>query len=542
LPGWIVELYLNGTLVKTATTNAQGQYSITGVQPGPGYSIDFRDPGSHAVYGTPTNGEQGVPNPDSNAVIGNGVIMSITLKPGINIIQQSLPVDPSGVVYDATSRTAVGGATVTLVGPAGFNPATMLVGGTGNVSQVTQGNGPVAGAYQFLLINPGMPGGAPTGTYTISVTPAAGYLAPPAKTGGVSAPGSTFTVPGPINATTPIQPQVGPPPVGDNGSGTIYYFALTFNTGSGAVINNNIPLDRVSGGGALVVTKTGDTATADIGETVLYTIDVTSSVGSLPAVTLTDTLPRGFTLIPNTTTVDGKRVADPKITGNGAMTLLLGTIPASGTTEIKYRVRVGVGAQQGDGVNRAQASDPLGATSNLATYKVNVNGGVFTTDACVIGKVFIDCNGNQIQDENEIGIPGVRLYFSDGTFVVTDSEGKYSYCGLRPTTHTLKVDKSTLPAGSILVESSNRNALDPNSLFIDLTPGELHQADFIEGSCSPQVMDATKARRAQGEVNVPGKPNLPSGPALIFDSKPSTIKPAAPQAPALDAKPNGAAQ
>ena len=111
-----------------------------------------------------------------------------------------------------------------------------------------------------------------------------------------------------------------------------------------------------------------------------------------------------------------------------------------------------------------------------------------------------------------------------------------------PPRTTLKVDKSTLPSGSILVESSNRNALDPNSLFIDLKNGELHQADFIEGSCSPEVMEQTKARRAQGEVNA-AQPNKPStGPALIFDSKPSTIKPPVTPPPSLDGKPSGAAQ
>ena len=530
LPNWIVELFHNGVLVASTTTNLQGQYSFSGVAPGPGYSIDFRDPGSKAVYGTPTNGDQGTPNPDSDAVIGNGIIQSLTLKPGINIVQQSLPVDPSGVVYDAVSRTPIGGATVTLVGPAGFNPATQLVGGAANDTQVTGGVGLTAGDYQFLLINPGGAGGAPAGTYTIVVTPPAGYLVPPAKGGGVELPQGTFTVPGPLNNTTAIQPNARPPKVGLNGPNTVYYFNLTFNPGSGSVINNHIPLDRIAGG-ALSVTKTGNTTTADIGETVLYTIDVTSTVGLLPNVTVTDTLPRGFTYISGTATVNGAKSADPKGASNGGLVFTLGTVATGVTDEIKYRVRVGVGAQQGDGVNRAQAQDPLGATSNVATFKVNVNGGVFTTNACVVGKVFIDCNGNQIQDENEIGIPGVRLYFSDGTFVVTDSEGKYSYCGLRPTTHTLKIDKSTMPAGSVMVESSNRNALDPNSLFIDLKNGEMHQADFIEGSCSASVMDQVKARRGQGEVNA-SHPSEKAPPGLMFDSRPLIMTPAPDKSPA----------
>jgi hypothetical protein len=123
-----------------------------------------------------------------------------------------------------------------------------------------------------------------------------------------------------------------------------------------------------------------------------------------------------------------------------------------------------------------------------------------------------------VQDREELGIPGVRLYFEDGTWLLSDSEGKYSYCGLPPKSHTLKVDASTLPAGSRLTTSSNRNLGDADSLFIDLKNGELHRADFIEGSCSNPVIEQVKARRTQGEVRAPETET--GQPALRFDSKP----------------------
>jgi len=97
----------------------------------------------------------------------------------------------------------------------------------------------------------------------------------------------------------------------------------------------------------------------------------------------------------------------------------------------------------------------------------------------------------------------VRLVMLDGTFILTDSEGKYSICGVKPQTHVIKVDRSTLPKGARLVPSSNRNAGVADSLFIDLKGGELARADFIEGSCSPDVLDQVKARRAQGAVTSP---------------------------------------
>ena len=81
------------------------------------------------------------------------------------------------------------------------------------------------------------------------------------------------------------------------------------------------------------------------------------------------------------------------------------------------------------------------------------------------------------------------------------------------------MDASTLPIGARLTTSSNRNLGDADSLFLDLKNGELHRADFIEGSCSNPVLEQVKARRTQGEVRAP---ETETGQApLRFESKPS---------------------
>src|SRR5690606_30796733 len=181
--------------------------------------------------------------------------------------------------------------------------------------------------------------------------------------------------------------------------------------------------------------------------------------------------------------------------------------------------------------------------SNTAEYRVIVRGGVFASEGCVLGKIFVDCNRNHVQDHEELGIPGVRMYFEDGTWMVSDSEGKYSYCGLPPNSHTLKVDPSTLPAGARLTTSSNRNLGDADSLFIDLKNGELHRADFIEGSCSNPVLEQVKARRTQGEVRAPETET--GRPALRFESKsprtPQQGTDSARQQPIVDPRPTSGA-
>jgi hypothetical protein len=230
-----------------------------------------------------------------------------------------------------------------------------------------------------------------------------------------------------------------------------------------------------------------------------------STVSPAPAVKVIDTLPLGFKYVPHTTrAVKTPPVALPDPTGapGPQLSFDVGTLAASAETTFTYYVRIGLGGDDGDGINRAYASS--GAIRSLtAQAKVKVRGGVLGKDACIVGKIFADCgadgvgygNGNGIQDKGEPGIPGVRFYLEDGTYVISDSEGKYSLCGLSPRTHVLKVDQTTLPKGSRLGTTSNRNAGDPDSLFIDLKNGQLQRADFRDMSCNGSVFEEIKRRR-----------------------------------------------
>jgi len=211
--------------------------------------------------------------------------------------------------------------------------------------------------------------------------------------------------------------------------------------------------------------------------------------------------------------------ADPGGKPGPQLSFKLESLAPNASVTFRYRLRVGVGALQGDGINRAQATTTNGPPSNEARARVKVTGGVFTTDACIAGKVFVDCNHNHVQDDEELGIPGVRLYMEDGSNFTTDVEGKYSYCGITPNSHVIKVDGSTLPRGSRMMEASNRNLGDAHSLFLDTKNGELMRADFIEGSCSAPVLEQVKARRAQGETRGVEKEKR-GGPGQSFSSQP----------------------
>ena len=553
-PNWTVEVVDDGgTVVGSTRTGADGSWLIADLTPGVPLQVRYRHPDSGVVFGYPVNGDTGPGSSGASCntadALANGTasscahtsgqpVLDIVLAPGRLLPQQSLPlgVDPSGVLYDAGTRTPVGGGTVTLAPAPGeqctnWDPRSQIAGAdlggytiSGNGISMTVG---ADGLYQFLFLQ-----NAPARcTFSIGVAPPSGYTVPSALI--PPQPGALVLPPGPT--THAVQPQPAPPQAGE---ATTYHTTVSTGAAGPAIIHNHIPLDPALPGG-ISLQKTGDRAVAEVGDTVRYSITVQLASGARPRqTTVVDRLPAGFTYIAGTATVDGVRIADP-VGANGpnlgpVLAFNLGPMPASNRQLLQYRVRLGVGSQQGDGINRARAHacglpagcvGPDGRTpiaSSVATnegqHRVQVSGGVFATEACVLGKVFVDCNGNHVQDSEELGVPGVRLLLSDGTNLISDSEGKYSVCGLPPRSHVLRIDPHTLPRGSRLTTSSNRNLGEAGSLWLDLKNGELHRADFIEGSCSNTVLDQVKARRAQGEVRAP-ETERGGQPALRFDSK-----------------------
>ena len=497
LPGWQVEVCATGatvcdasTRVGYALTTADGSYTIKDLPAG-SYKAQFRDPNNNIINGTPVNGDGGVAQPGST-VDPNKRYLFVTLNPGDNLAQQSLPLDPSGVVYDSVTRKALAGARVVLNGPAGYDPAVHLLGGAGNNSQITGPNG----MYQFILL-----AGFPNGTYTLTVTAPAGYQAAPSAlfppiAGPIDPPvGCTFPVAGicsvaPTNSPLPPVSPIAP----------LYYMSYLLNAGDPDVVNNHIPIDPLAGGvgSGLLVSKVSVKQVAEIGDFVDYTVKVqNASAGAFADVTLRDTLPVGFSYVTNSGRLGGVPL-NPAGPGQAAV-FNLGTLAANTTVTLTYRVQLLPGAQLGDGINRAQASSGA-ARSNVASVRVRVQGGVFSEKAYAVGKIFLDCNLNGVMDAGEAGIPGVRLYLQDGTNITTDSEGRYSLYGLTPRTHVLKLDSITLPAGAQMVVISNRQAGDPASRFLDLRNGEMHKADFAV-ACSPAVLAAVAQRRVAAAKN-----------------------------------------
>ncbi|QUY52611.1 DUF11 domain-containing protein [Psychrobacter pacificensis] len=243
---------------------------------------------------------------------------------------------------------------------------------------------------------------------------------------------------------------------------------------------------------ALVVTKESDVKSAELGDYVSYTINITNN-GNATAydVQLKDALPRGFDYVENsvrvspTTDIDINQAQTTEFKADGKYQVLnLGNMENGESKKITYRVLIGASSLGGDGINRAiaVANNEQGQSlvSREAQWKIDVERGVMNTDGIIIGKVYHDINRDGIQqkEDGELGVAGVRIYMENGNFIVTDPEGKYNFYGVSAKTHVLKVDSTTIPRETELVTQSNRNAGDAGSRFVDLKYGELHRADF----------------------------------------------------------------
>ncbi len=500
-------------VVASSLTDASGNYSIAGLvpsnptDPNTFYKVRFVDPANNVLYGRPLSNDP----IQKNGKTENGIIEALPLLPGVNTGNQNLPLDPSGVVYNSVTREPVAGALVRLIGPGGFDASRHLLGGPAQQSQTTSANG----YYEFWLLP-----SAPSGSYSLEVTAPQGLISPSAQ---IPAQASEAQVPSTGNVFA-VQPQANAP---SNGQDTTYYLRLQLAVGGDQVVNNHIPLDPASPS-ELFTAKSVDKTAVELGDTLRYTISVRHVSGpGLNNLAVLDTLPAGFRYIPGTARVqadvNSPLTVTPDPTGGvgPALSFNVGRLAPNQLLILSYRVRVGVGAMQGDGINRAYAQSGT-SRSNTAQAGVKVTEGVFTSDACIVGKVFVDCNNNHIQDSEELGIPGVKLYLENGISMISDAEGKYSYCGLKPMSHVLKIDSKTLPQGSRLKTTSNRNLGDAHSLLIDAQNGQQVRADFLEGSCSSAVLDEVKARRSKGEVRSKEPAKARSG--LTFTSAPQRDK------------------
>lgn len=509
LADWEVELLFGGQVVASASTDANGAYRITGVSPGSGYSLRFREPTTGTLFGLPATNEQGIApapgtrdtgsgtaNNGSNAgnpagaTPGDGILQGMTLLSGDNVVEQSLPLDPAGVIYDSVTRSPVAGAVVSISGPPGFNAADVV---GGSLNQTTG----ASGLYQFLLLNT-----APAGTYTLTVTAPGGYLPAPSVLIPPCTPTLSVTaLPDPAlvqnSATAPAagtpnqNPATCPATSGGlaaSANTTQYYYSFVLTPGvSGDVVNNHIPIDPVLEG-AIVMTKTTPLVNVSRGDLVPYTVTGTNTLSAaLADIAIRDRIPPGFRYRAGSATLNGA-ATEPAVSGRD-LTWNGQSFTAGEVKTFKLLLVVGAGVADGKYENRAWALQTVVNTrvSNIASATVRVVPDPTFDCSDIIGKVFDDRNANGYQDQGEPGIPNVRIATVRGLLVTTDADGRFHVaCADIPqrdigSNFIMKLDARTLPSGYRITTENPRVVRTTRGKIVKLNFGAaIHKVFRLE--------------------------------------------------------------
>jgi uncharacterized repeat protein (TIGR01451 family) len=229
-----------------------------------------------------------------------------------------------------------------------------------------------------------------------------------------------------------------------------------------AALALNVPMFEPAG---LQIVKSADRARAEIGDTITYRIEVHNpTAANLNDVVVNDRLPASFHYAPGSALLSLGAAAgqsiEPEIQGSDLL-FRISEIPHGATARLLYRVRVGANAREGDQENLAIASAvfPSGekVQSAQARATVFVSAGIFSTRQVLVGRVFVDTNGNGQFDESDRPVPGARLYLSNGQSVITDSAGLYNFPSLGDGPQVISLDPISIPKRYALTDGGRES-------------------------------------------------------------------------------------
>ncbi len=279
-------------------------------------------------------------------------------------------------------------------------------------------------------------------------------------------------------------------------------FAEPFAITASSTLTVDIPVDP-NLDGALRLDISANRREVQLGDVIQYTIDVQNTAPiAVQQTEVFNDLPRGLELIGGSVLLEGGPFADPELNAIGQFVFPLGLLQPNEKVSMTYAARVLPTAGNGDKVNRAVAAGELVgfgtetiSNTDSGTVVINNDNGVFSREGVILGKVFLDCDANGLQNgPNEPGIPGIQLHTQEGLSVITDGSGRFSLSQLDPRTHILDIRESTLPKGTHVAVTRTLDAGRGGSRFVSLRAGDVRTENFAVSGCGEDVLANIRAR------------------------------------------------
>lgn len=364
-------------------------------------------------------------------------------------------------VFDSSTGELLDGAQVTLIDVATGLPARVISedGESDYPATVVSGEEAVDSAGNRFTFTPGefrFPYVA-RGTYRLSIVSPLSYVFP-----SIVADDAIRLLPGTDYRLTPASRG------GD----------IVVNT-PGRPESFDVPLDPIAA--EIFVSKVASKQSVAVGDFIQYQVSVENPhvSGTVSDLTLVDVLPVGFRLVEKSSHFNLDTPVEPEISSDGqTLSFNISQLGPQSSFTLRYVAHVTAGANRGRAVNSAYLVGRGVGNSNTATASVTVGEDLLQSKATVVGRVTTGGCG-----ADATGFASARVFLEDGSYVLSDSEGRFHFEGLEPGTHVVQLDVGSLPESQQVIPCSDGNAFAGThfSQFVDLQAGSLWRADFYLG-------------------------------------------------------------
>lgn len=380
--------------------------------------------------------------------------------------------DPYSRVINALTGDPVNGVKVTLIDATTGAAASVYDddGVTPFSATVTTGPDSSSGTLSILATDDDMPDGAfrfpyiPDGEYQLAFEAPDEYRVPSAKT------------------TDEVASNLG-----DSYAITDASYGSPF-TVSNNVFYSDIPADDLDSG--LLLSKSANKTDVGVGDFIQYTITLSNADTAISDGNIIDKMPVGLRYRSGSVRYDDEKTDEPAITADGrTLTFSLPDIAADETLTITYVTQVTALAQ--DRLTNVAWLDDDAVSSNKAEASVQVTDEFFSDTARLFGRVYLDdCDGNLDAE----AVPDIRLFMEDGTYVVTDKNGEWHIEDVRPGTHVVQLDTSTIPPYMEVMTCDHRgfHAGRSFSQFVDVQGGSFWRVDFALKMKEPETGEVSQ--------------------------------------------------